>query len=192
MKLKDIKVGEEYAIGAPNRTYDNWRLVRGRVTKVGVHGTTSGGWHSCMSTRACYVEFERIECEDSALADFTYRHQIVEDSACGRTGGERTPSRGGLRPQEKETVHDVLRAMGTHVQMTWADFMVRLREHEEGERAAVAAKNIRSRKAEEIRKRFQKLGFMAGGYKDYCFEFSIEDAMKILLALEAMNEEAQE
>ena len=184
MKLKDIKVGEEYAIGAPNRVYNNWRLVRGRVTKVGVHGITSGGWSSSMSHRANYVEFERIECEDSALVDYTYRHQIAEDPACERTGGERTPSRGGLGPRKGEILHDVLRAMGTHVQMTWADFVVRLREHEEHEVKAAEAKDVRELEAAEIRERFQKLGFTAGEYHAGCFEFSTEDAMRILLLLE--------
>ncbi len=187
MKLKDIKVGEEYAIGAPNRTYGNWRPVRGIVTKVGVHGTTSKGWGTYMSHRACYVEFEWVEHEASALPNYTYKHRIVKDPAHVRTGGERTPSRGGLRQQEKETVHDVLRAMGTHVQMTWADFVVRLREHAEGEAVAAEAKDVRTRKAAEIRGRFQKLGYDASGYKDYCFEFNTEDAEDILTALEKLG-----
>ena len=50
MKLKDIKVGEDYAVGSD--TYSQ----RATVVEVGVHGRVMHGFHSLPSTHANYVK----------------------------------------------------------------------------------------------------------------------------------------
>ncbi len=181
MKLKDIEVDGEYAIGAPNASYGQWRRVRGSVTKVGVRGTVSGGYHMVMSTRANYVEFEVVQDKRAGGAPSAYKHRIVEDPAYAHAGGERTPERYGSETSE---VKQVLRCPGSHVLMPWHEYLVLLDKHDEHEAVGQRLRDERQTRAEGIRERFKKLGYDASGYKDYCVEFDTEDAEKILDLLE--------
>lgn len=177
MKMKDIQIGEEYAIGAPNTSsrYDSWHRIRGRVTRIGVHGTVSGSWYSHMSERATYVEFEVVEDPSAARCGYTYQHTIVQDR-----DGEHTPS----RYTNKEKTVEVNRCLGSHVIMKWSDFVVALEEHEQDEVEAKRVVEQKEFEARDIRRRFKNLGLVAGGFRPYCFDFNTDDALVILDNLE--------
>ncbi len=188
MKMKDIQIGEEYAIGAPNTRsrYDSWNRIRGRVTRIGVHGTTSSSWSNSMSERASYVEFEVIEDESAARCGYTYQHLIVKDSSYPAYGGERTPSKYGGNPNEK--VLEVNRCLGAHVIMTWRDFEIAVEEHEKREAEAQHTREQKDFEAKDIRRRFKELGFRAAGHRPWRFEFDNEDALEILAQLDMLRQ----
>lgn len=183
MKVKDIEVGQEYAIGAPGRHYGFWHsTLRVRVTRLRVHGAVFNTWHYNLSSRANFVEFELVD--DHGRVSSQYEHRIVEDPE----HGERVPTRGN----ETLKVHRKLRCMTSHVLMPWAQFEAERAAHEEHETKAEAAKEVRERKYVEMRERFEKLGFkVPARYTEGTLSFSTKDAMQILLALEAMNEDNQ-
>jgi hypothetical protein len=134
-----------------------------------------------MSARANYVEFERVKDERSYSAGWKCEHRIVEDPGCTRSDGERTPERYG---RETKEIKMVLRCLGAHVLMPWSEFVVLRDKHEKDEAAAEVRRGERKAEAADIRERFKKLGYEAGGFSNRCFEFSVEDAEKLLIALE--------
>ncbi|MEE8536900.1 MAG: hypothetical protein V3S71_02760 [Acidobacteriota bacterium] len=181
MKKVDIKIGEEYAIGAPNASYDRWGRVRGRVVKVGVYGVTRGDWHSHMSTRPNYVEFEVIDSDDSR-SPWRYRCRLVKaDTAFGvRKGGEDTPH----PHRQDEDAYESHRCLTSHVLKSWSEYVEDLAAHQKHETEAQQRLDDNEARATGIRERFAKLGYTADGYKYWRFEFSAEDAEKILAVLE--------
>lgn len=61
MKLKDIKVGEEYAVGTQKYNH------RGTAVEVGIRGRVMHGYHMADSEKADYVRLSRDGRPDSVV-----------------------------------------------------------------------------------------------------------------------------
>ncbi len=197
MKLKDIKIGDEYAIGAPNASYDRWQMTRGKVTKVGVHGMVRGGWRSHWSARANYVEFEYVKDPGGIRGRGAYEVLLVRyenpkaDKAAGYEGWESIEryDRSRLEVERKQ----VLRCLGSHVLMPWAEFKKLRDEHNANERACEERKEANRDKSNDITRRFADLGIhVSDGYAHSSgignFKFNADTTEKILELLEMFRD----
>lgn len=153
MKLKDIQVGEEYAIIAPMTSTSHGLAqyrVHGRVTRVGVSGVVYGDWSTTTSTGKNYVEFEVLMDARGELSGGRYHHKMVrfED---GREVAAARHSGSGER-------FDTYRAPSSHFRMTWAENLVELGE--DRKREAVEAIRVEQdhKTNRELRERLENLG----------------------------------
>ena len=180
-----IKSSADDGIGALKRNsrYTRWDRIRGKVTRIGEHGTRNSSWgERHMSDRASYVESEVVEDESAARCGYTYQHLIVSDLAYPATGCERTPSRYGS--DDKDKILKVNRCMGAHVISTWTDHLAAVTEHEKYEVEAERVRNQNEFEANDIRRRFKNLGLVARGHNDCRFELDTQNALVILHDLE--------
>jgi hypothetical protein len=177
MKLKDIKVGEEYAIGAPNATYDRWSRIRGKVVRIRVYGSVRGTWRRSQSSKPNYVEFEMEDCTRPGIP---WMYQCHADPA---PGSIRVFDDWYLKSEKKGT--KVFRCPSTHVLLPWSEYEVMLAEHQTAQVEADARREQKEKDEAAIKKSFRSFGLNASTYGD--FRFRQEDAEEILNRLERLR-----
>lgn len=175
MKLKDIEVGKDYAIGAPNATYEEWHRARGRIVKVGVHGVAGGYTYSHMSDHPTYVEFEPVDC-----AATKYRHKLIKDPT-QTPHGERVSRWAGDDKLERVVVY---RCSATNVLRPWDEYLEAKAERDVEATEARERRIVEENHHASVKERFKALGFTVSGYKTYEITLSTKDAEKILERLE--------
>ncbi len=152
MKLKDIKVGDLVAIGAPNSTYGS--PACGRITKVGVHGRVRGTWHGYSSTRKNYVEFKLVEIDDNKVRRaFSYSCRVEIES-----GEFPMRSFSGGEPKKTREVH---RAPSNHVLRSWDDQLDVEKAAQRRDDAARVQSQRENAEREEIVQTLKKHGIAA-------------------------------
>jgi hypothetical protein len=119
MKTKDIQVGEEYAIGSPNATYDKWSRARAKVLAVAQTGIEQGDWrtYSCMQKK--FVEIELITDLHSRRVGL-HRWQFTVDVKSGN-----------YSEYDKHELKEVHRVPSGMVLKPWADYAKTLATHEQ-------------------------------------------------------------
>lgn len=192
MKMKDIEVGKEYAIGPPNARYGTMSRVRGRVVRKGVHGITRGArFHESMSDKATYVEFEAIDDpEVKGGTGGAYAMTLVKDSGATRTGGERARFHSFRRDQEEKGFKST-RCLATHVVMPWDEYVTWRSEAKKNQEEAERAKEQSKQERERIRDRFEELGFRPPTIWDG-FRFGQDETSRLLRAVELLSEALDE
>ncbi len=189
MKIKDIKIGEEYAIGPPNRV--SWRgitqRIRAKVVATGVHGLTqAGGFYGRFkSDRAIYVQFEFTGKGDEHSGEPGYEYTMAIDSE-----GELQRRRYG---DDTTGDREVYRALGTNVLRPWAEHMEQvqdeLRASAKHEAAMVKNETEHEAAAADIYKRFEALGYPKHSVNIHnhnkVVEFTFEQVQAMLQTMEA-------
>lgn len=116
MKTKDLKIGEEYSLAAPN-SYDARFPLRVRVVKFKVYGPPpKDQYYQSQSANASYVEFEPVD--ETKHVNSVYTVTLTD-------GGKVRHWRSSKPVHEK--VH---RALPSHFLRTWSEHLDRVAKNE--------------------------------------------------------------
>ncbi len=170
MKLKDIKIGEEYAIRAPNSRYD--RAFRARVTKIRVKGVRKSGWHYTATAGATHVEFELIGKGYASKYEYSW---VIGEECLPRHYGTDD------RPTEKR-----MRCPASHIIRPWAEEETANAAAEERKAESDRVKAERDERMKTLRLRAKALDIHVSTWKG---EFTLDETG--MAALLAMAEKAE-
>lgn len=152
MKAKDIKVGEEYAVGRPSNARwadfrDRWPGERVRVVAVGQHGKVRGHWHDHTSSKPHFAEVEFLE---PGKDPYTYR--------CPLDANGRIQTRGdvGERTVYRVPYKDVLAPWGEYAEQRAAA----RKAQDEAEARDEARREERAESNRKLRNRLVALGIL--------------------------------
>lgn len=177
MNLKDIKVGEEYAVGNPN-----WGLYRAKVLEVGPYSQQVPTSKYSMRTTTKQFKGVRLQylTHDGEIA-MTSGIQVTLHTLCQGTGEVDAPDPdfddithkvrcGACEGGKVRTTIQVPRIEwepSRKVQHTWTAHIEAQRAKEESDRKAAEAKNQMYAVAQELVKALGEVGINANDYTRY-------------------------
>ena len=170
MKLKDLKVGEEYAFAPPN-SYDSKRPARVRVVQIGVYGNApSNSSYRKSSAHPNFVEFETVE---GSYVPSNFKVPLTDT--------------GEIRHWRSDKPIDKMVYRGPTM-----NFLRLWSEHaEQAAQDEAASKRWQRRRAAErdirlgVIQQFSDLGFLGMSDYNYDVRFTVEQAQEILKRIEA-------
>lgn len=153
MKLKDIKVGEVYAIVSPSLTDAETNAFPARVVEVGVYGETRDGF---TTERPSWVEVEPAgegvgKWGESIGVDWKYRMTVYAD---GPAAGKPKPTFSSLT----NAVRQVVRCPGTDVRELWSTYKAKADAARSEHQREQDERDARRARLEVLRRAFNDLG----------------------------------